>query len=296
MGTLNANLNQEVLKDSGCKVAASKTSTCRHALLGEAVQRKPVRRDLSAGGKSCGQSASFRLADVSVSTSRISVLVKAGLAQCLLLLCLTVLSSCGETADGPTSGTTAPPNVLFLAVDDLNNLLGSLNGAYGAKTPNLDRLAARGVLFSNAHCQAPLCGPSRASIMTGLRPSTTGIYGMIPDNEIRSDNPATKDIVLLPEYFRNNGYHTMGIGKLFHKHAPDGVFDESGGRVNGFGPVPPKRFVWDGYGSSDRTRYGRTSTDWGAYPEVDSLMPDHQSVDWAMKRLYREYDKPFFWV
>lgn len=214
----------------------------------------------------------------------------------VLLLCLVALSACVDMKDTVAAETKEHPNVLFLAVDDLNNLIGSLEGkAYGVKTPNLDRLAARGVVFSNAHCQAPLCGPSRASIMTGLRPSTTGIYGMIPDDEIRSaENPATQDIVMLPEYFRNNGYHTMGIGKLFHKHAPTGVFDESGGRVNGFGPLPPERFVWNGVGTSDQKRYGKTSTDWGAYPEVDSLMPDHQSVNWATERLSREYDKPFF--
>lgn len=86
----------------------------------------------------------------------------------------------------------------------------------------------------------------------------------------------------------------MGIGKLFHSHAPDGVFDESGGRAKGFGPLPEERFVWDGYGTSDRDRYGRTSTDWGAFPTTDSLMPDHHSADWTIDRLNRDYDKPFF--
>ena len=186
------------------------------------------------------------------------------------------------------------PNVLFIAVDDLNTWLGCINGYSNTKTPNLDRLAAKGVLFTNAQCQAPLCGPSRASIMSGLRPSTTGIYGMISDEKIRSENPSTKDIVFLPEYFRNNGYHTMGIGKLFHDHAPDGAFNESGGRVNGFGPLPEKRFVWDGLGKADKKIYGRTSTDWGAFPETDSLMPDHQSSDWAIERLNRRYNEPFF--
>ncbi len=186
------------------------------------------------------------------------------------------------------------PNVLFIAVDDLNNWLDCMNGHPNAKTPNLDRLASKGVLFTNAHCQAPLCGPSRASIMTGLRPSTTGIYGMIDDNKIRLENPVTKDIVFLPEYFRMNGYHTMGIGKLFHEHAPDGVFDESGGRVKGFGPLPKKRFVWDGWGTADHDKYGKTSTDWGAFPEADSLMPDVQSANWAIERLQKKYDKPFF--
>jgi len=152
-----------------------------------------------------------------------------------------------------------------------------------------------GVTFTNAHCQAPLCGPSRASLMTGLRPSTTGLYGMTPDNKIRRpDNPATKDITFLPEYFKNNGYYTMGIGKLFHQHAPEEVFDESGGRVKGFGPLPEERFVWDGYGKGVKGVHGKTSTDWGAFPESDTLMPDHQSVDWVIERLQKEYVQPFF--
>ncbi|MBD0724744.1 sulfatase [Flavobacterium sp. L1I52] len=187
------------------------------------------------------------------------------------------------------------PNVLFIAVDDLNTWLGCLKNYSGTKTPNIDRLAARGVLFSNAHCQAPLCGPSRASIMTGLRPSSTGIYGMISDNAIRNkENAETNDIIFLPEYFRNNGYYTMGVGKLFHDHAPKGVFDESGGRVSGFGPLPEKRFIWDGLGPADKSKYGRTSTDWGAFPERDDQMPDHQSVDWTIEHLNKTYNKPFF--
>ncbi|PHN02388.1 sulfatase [Flavilitoribacter nigricans] len=212
-----------------------------------------------------------------------------------IALSLLLLSACTSNDKAPSNSQAATrPNVLFIAVDDLNTWLGCLGGFSNTKTPNIDSLAARGVLFSNAHCQAPLCGPSRASIMTGLRPSTTGIYGMIPDNEVRSENPATRDIVFLPEYFRNNGYHTMGIGKLFHQHAPNGVFDESGGRVKGFGPLPEERFVWDGFGNSDRAIYGRTSTDWGAFPAVDSLMPDHQSADWVIERLARNYEQPFF--
>lgn len=212
----------------------------------------------------------------------------------ILLVFLIVFSSCGEKKKTTPQKKEAHPNVLFISVDDLNNMLGSLKAYPNAKTPNIDKLASKGVLFSNAHCQAPLCGPSRASIMSGLRPSTTGIYGMIKDDNIRSDNPATKDIIFLPEYFNNNGYHTMGIGKLFHTHAPEGMFDESGGRVARFGPYPGERFVWDGFGTSDRKNYGRTNTDWGAFPEVDSLMPDHQSVDWAINRLNKTYDKPFF--
>lgn len=185
------------------------------------------------------------------------------------------------------------PNILFIAVDDLNDWIGVMKGHPNAKTPNLDKLAKRGVLFTNAHCQAPLCGPSRTSVMTGLRPSSTGIYGMIKDDLIKNNNEVTKDIIFLPEYFKNHGYHTMGIGKLFHTHAPKGVFDESGGRVKGFGPLPKERFVWDGDGTKTKN-YGSTSTDWGAFPEADSLMPDYKSTQWAIERLGRAYKKPFF--
>ena len=201
-----------------------------------------------------------------------------------IIICTSTLPTMAQTSAGR-------PNVLFIAIDDLNDWLGSMGGNPNAKTPNMDALAARGVLFKNAHCQAPLCGPSRASIMTGLRPSTTGIYGMIDDNKIRSDNEVTSEIIFLPEYFKQQGYYTMGIGKLFHRLAPDGLFDESGGRYKGFGPLPEERFVWDGFGGKN---YGRTSTDWGAFPAMDSMMPDYQSVQWASERLQREYDEPFF--
>lgn len=207
----------------------------------------------------------------------------------LLLLIIAALTSCNRSVKRAQENR---PNVLMICIDDLNDWLGCMNGHPAVKTPNIDRLAARGVLYSSAHCQAPLCGPSRASLMTGLRPSTTGIYGMIDDDLIAHDNPATDSIIFLPEYFRKNGYHTMGIGKIFHEHAPEDVFDESGGRVKGFGPNPPQRFVWSG--NAGKEGYSRTSTDWGAYPEADSLMPDYQSAMWTIERLNRSYDKPFF--
>ena len=183
-------------------------------------------------------------------------------------------------------GNTAP-NVLMICVDDLNDWLGCMGGHPNALTPNIDKLASRGVLFTNAHCQAPICGPSRASIMTGLRPSTTGIYGQIADEKIRIAGDATRGTVFLPEYFKTHGYYTMGKGKIFHEHAPDGVFDLSEGREKGFGPLPEKRFHWDKKG---------TATDWGAFPETDEEMPDYRTAMWAVERLKENYDKPFFLV
>ncbi len=199
----------------------------------------------------------------------------------------TLLLSCGKSRTEPEH-----PNVLMICIDDLNDWLGCMNGHPNAKTPNIDRLAQQGVLFTNAHCQSPTCGPSRASIMTGLRPSSTGIYEQIADNKINQDNSVTKNIIFLPEYYKNSGYYTMGIGKIFHHHAPDGVFDESGGRVPGFGPRPSKRFIWSG--DSGMEGYTRSVTDWGAFPEADSLMPDYQSAQWTIERLKRNYNQPFF--
>ena len=211
----------------------------------------------------------------------------------ILLLTLFALGCTSGNQKTTKQVAERKPNVLLITIDDLNDWIGVMKGHPNAKTPNLDKLAKKGVLFTNAHCQSPLCGPSRASVMTGLRPSSTGIYGMIKDDLIRNDNEVTKDIVFLPEYFKNHGYHTMGIGKLFHTHAPKGVFDESGGREKGFGPLPKERFVWDGYGTKDE-KYGRTSTDWGAFPKTDSLMPDYKTTQWAIERLGKTYEKPFF--
>jgi arylsulfatase A-like enzyme len=183
--------------------------------------------------------------------------------------------------------TKQQPNVLMICVDDLNDWLGCMNGHPNAISPNIDKLASNGVLFTNAHCQAPICGPSRASIMTGLRPSTTGIYGQINDDNIRSSSEVTRNNILLPEYFKNNGYYTMGKGKIFHNYAPKGVFDEAAGREGGFGPKPEKRYKW-----FDED----TNTDWGAYPETDAEMPDYRTAKWAIEKLGGKYVKPFFLV
>ena len=90
------------------------------------------------------------------------------------------------------------PNVLMIAIDDQNDWIGFLGGHPLAKTPHIDRLAARGTAFVNAHCQSPLCNPSRTSLMMGLRPSTTGIYGLAP--WIRT-LPEYADHLSLPQYF-----------------------------------------------------------------------------------------------
>ena len=106
-------------------------------------------------------------------------------------------------------------NVLFLAIDDLNDWVGFLDGYPGkVHTPNLDRLAASGTAFTNAHCPAPVCCPSRAAVLSGLYPTTTGIY-----TNQHWWKPNLPGLRTIPIHFRENGYHTVGTGKIFHHTA-----------------------------------------------------------------------------
>lgn len=115
-------------------------------------------------------------------------------------------------------------NVLFIAVDDLNDWVGCFGGNPQAITPNLDRLAKQHAMVMNkAYCPSTVCCPSRSATLTGKRPSTTGIYGNTQDLK---SAPKAKDVVTLPQYFGKHGYHTLSTGKIFHKHATADGMDE----------------------------------------------------------------------
>lgn len=180
------------------------------------------------------------------------------------------------------------PNVLMIAIDDQNDWVGCLGGHPQARTPNIDRLAARGTLFTNAHCQAPLCNPSRASLMTGLRPSSTGIYGLEPG--IR-DVEATRDRVTLPQTFTRAGYDTYTCGKIYHDGSirPEGRAAE----FNRWGPAP-------GSGRPARRFAKLPGTphplmDWGPFPDRAEDSADHRIADAAIDALgAAPKDRPFF--
>jgi len=182
---------------------------------------------------------------------------------------------------------TKKPNVLFIAVDDLNDWVGCLGGNPDAQTPNLDRLARQSVLFSNAHCQVALCNASRVSFMTGLYASTTGVYS----NSSKSASNAYRQAKHMPVWFRGHGYRTMCMGKIYHNdHGKKAYWDEIGPKTLRWGPEPPG-------GRQFAKRFGKDAQDslaWAALDIEKGGMPDEKVAAWGVEKLNREYDQPFF--
>lgn len=173
------------------------------------------------------------------------------------------------------------PNVLFIAVDDLKPML----GAYGyeeVQSPRIDKLADRGTVFLNAACQFPVCGPSRASILTGLRPETTGILDL--KTKMRDVNP---DVLTLPQHFKNNGYITAGVGKIFDPRCVDSRQQ---------GDAPSWTFPYNEAPDSDVPMMPQDKRVTAAHDLPDEAFPDGRILKGGLERL-REMsaaEEPFF--
>ena len=177
------------------------------------------------------------------------------------------------------------PNVLFIAIDDLNDWIGCMDGHAQSQTPHIDTLAEQGTLFLNAHCQSPVCNPSRTSVMTGLRPSTTGIYGLAPWFRTLDQ---WKDLVTLPQHFANAGYTTYTVGKIYHgggwQSGDPPEFDIIGRTEPGLRPKE-KRV---------ETPRGGRGMDWDVYPFDESDHKDWKTASWAVEQLDKRPQDPFF--
>lgn len=203
--------------------------------------------------------------------------------DCLRILVVTVSlvcqGQCSEIAQ-------VPPNVLMIAIDDQNDWVGCLGGHPQARTPHIDRLSERGTLFLNAHCQSPLCNPSRASLLTGRRPSSTGIYGLSP---VFRDVGLLKDVETLPQHFSRHGYETLMAGKIYHggygRRSIDGEFEIIGPSAD-VGVRPSAPLV--------KTPGGHPLVDWGTFPHRDEDKGDWKLATWASGQLQKTHDRPFF--
>lgn len=177
-------------------------------------------------------------------------------------------------------GASKKPNVLLVSIDDLNDWVGCMGGHPQAITPNIDRVAKMGTLFNNSHCQSPVCNPSRASMMTGRYPHTSGVYFLSPDLK---EAPVLKNLKTMPEVFADYGYKTMAAGKIFHRG--DKRFFQEYLPTGGFGPRPKKKISQP---------HGHPLWDWGVFPDDDNVMPDMKCAKWAVDQLSQKHDKPFF--
>ena len=216
----------------------------------------------------------------------------------ILILALGLLFSLGTASEAKVDDQQdKKPNVLFIAIDDLNDWTGMLNGNSQALTPHMDKLASKGMVFTNAHCAAPACGPSRSAIMSGIRPSTSGNY--INKNSF-TRNPILNHSVLLPEFFQQNGYSVAGAGKLFHgghfqREVQGRGFDEYYPNKKQDRPSTLYKFTKPGFPQSG-LKISR-QTDWGPFHPDVSLedVGDGKVAKWAEEKLLGgELKEPFF--
>ena len=192
-------------------------------------------------------------------------------------IALFVASVVSSTVVAVSQEKLSQPNILFIAVDDLNHWVGHLGRNAQTKTPNLDRLASRGITFTNAHCSAPVCNPSRAALLSGKRPSTSGVY----DNGIPYLS-AIKSSESLFTQFKNAGYETLAMGKLWH----GGIGFED---------------QWTKTGSKERESINESNLDdrsiagikFGIVNAGDDAIVDTPTADFGIQELKRTHDRPF---
>ncbi|MEO6436191.1 MAG: sulfatase [Tepidisphaeraceae bacterium] len=200
-----------------------------------------------------------------------------------------VLAAEAPSTAQPSAGKTL--NVLFIAVDDLRPELGCY-GVEGIKTPNLDALAARGLLFGRAYCQQAVCSPSRTSLLTGRRPDSTKVYDL--ETHFRKNLP---DVVTLPQHFKQSGYHAQSFGKIFHGGLDDAPSWSAPHTTSKVPQYISKEIL------AEVKRRGATGLEvggknkgpaWESGECDDNALPDGYIADRAIEAMRAVKDKPFF--
>lgn len=208
-----------------------------------------------------------------------------------------------------TPSRTAP-NVLFIVIDDMNDWTSYLQGHPQARTPNLDRLAKASICFTRAYCNAPSCNPSRASVMLGMHPNSTGFYSNLLPRALRPATGNTSidlrkyypDKLTIPQFFKKHGYSTFRTGKIFHywgdwadMHVKENdlsfdIHSWGGGQM----PKPTTYLCGIDFGWSF-TKPGKISyMDWGAIDLAASKFGDYSRASAVIKEINREHTEPFF--
>jgi arylsulfatase A-like enzyme len=217
-------------------------------------------------------------------------------------LILSIIALC--TVQAFSAGTR--PNILMIAVDDLNDWVGVFGGNPQMLTPNMDKLAESGIVFRNASCPGPVCGPSRSALLSGFMPATTGIYG-------NSNNMLGSEIVqthaTMPEYFSKHGYVTISSGKIFHKHITENGNDHGHWAYDiwkqekGAGGDAPRRdklysrkqgIINGKFEPSAENKGSGVDFTWGPTVGGKETTKDYMTAKWFEQQLQKDYDKPFF--
>ncbi|RXP62692.1 hypothetical protein EC396_02950 [Lutibacter sp. HS1-25] len=232
------------------------------------------------------------------------------IVKCFVLPVLVLLVSCNSKKTNQTKQNTEKLNVVYIAVDDLNRWVGVMGGQ--AKTPNIDKLTAQGMLFTNAQCVVPACNPSRVAVFTGLRPETTGQFTNAGNFR---DKPGNAERLTMPQYLQKNGYETVAAGKLFHH--PRGAAEEPAElsddiswdyqHKNGVGTKGHDLYLdknnqaaWlegamasygaGGTGEAYISKFGV----WGVTPEKKEETADWKNAVFSSEYLAKTHEKPFF--
>jgi arylsulfatase A-like enzyme len=185
-----------------------------------------------------------------------------------------------------------PYNVLFIAIDDLNDWTGFLGGHPQTLTPHMDKLAGEGVVFEKAYCAAPVCNPSRAALLTGYRPSTTGVYG---NEHFMRGSAVLQNARTIPQYFSDHGYFTTARGKIFHtangKWADTASWNQFVKTVGGYGtPHKQSGMMASGIPKGEVD----ANFDWGPTDAKFEETQDYLTAQWAADQFEKDFDKPFF--